>query len=109
MNQQQFHPTRQNLNTSPGLQFTLPPTPSTSNHTTHLFVVHDAIRRGQDKDAKLTGGHELGNPVFVFVHLEVEPGRDNAALVQTARQVDNDLASAAVIDDFEFANVAWER
>ena len=73
-----------------------------------LLVVHDAVRGGQHNDAELTGRHELGDPLLELTVLDVEARRDDTALVDTAVQVNDDLAGAAVIDDLELTNVACQ-
>ncbi len=40
---------------------------------------------------------------------DVEPGRNNAALVQAPGQVDDDLPGTVVVDDFELTNVTYVR
>lgn len=71
-----------------------------------LLVVHDTRRSGEDHLAKRAGGEQEGAPVLDRVDGNVEAGRDDAALVQAAVQLDDNLAAAVVVDNLEFANVA---
>ena len=73
---------------------------------TGLLVVHDTSRSGQDHLAKRTGGQQECTPVLDRVDGNVEAGRNDTALVQAAVELDDNLAAAVVVDDFEFANVA---
>lgn len=72
-----------------------------------LFVVHDARRSGQDHLAKRTGGQQERAPVLDRVDGNVETRANDAALVQATVELNDNLAAAVVVDDFEFANVAW--
>ena len=94
-----------------------------------LLVVHDTGRGGEDDEAELTGGKELGDPLLELVEADVVAGADDTALVEAisresaavrrvflhspkgvknipAVELDNDLAVAVVIDLLELANVA---
>ena len=44
-------------------------------------------------------------PLFEFVKLNIEAWADGCALVESAKEVDDNLARAVVINDFEFADV----
>ncbi len=59
--------------------------------------------------SKLTGGKEVVHPSLDLAKLDVETGGDDTALVQAANQVNNDLASSSVVNQFELANVALEQ
>lgn len=76
---------------------------------TGLLVVHDTGRGGEDDLAERTGREEEGDPVLDGVNGNVEAGRDNAGLVETAVKLDDDLATTVVVDDLELADVAWNR
>lgn len=73
---------------------------------TSLLVVHNTSRGGQDNVTELTRGKEIGDPLLNVVNLDVETGRDNADLVKTTVELDNDLARAVVINELEVVNVA---
>ena len=73
---------------------------------TGLDVVHDTLVGRQHDDAELSGREDVVAELLEVLQLEVETGRDDAALVQTAVEVDDDLASALIIDDLELINVA---
>ena len=72
-----------------------------------LFVVHDAGRGGQDNESKLTRREQVINPSFNFLDLDVEPGRDDATLVQTTDELDDNFARTMVIHNFKLTNVAY--
>jgi hypothetical protein len=71
-----------------------------------LLVVHDTSGGGQDNVTELTGRQQLGDPVLEVVELDVVAGRDDTSLVETAVQLDNDLAGAVIIDLLEGTDVA---
>lgn len=71
-----------------------------------LLVVHDTSRGGQDDVAELTRGEKLVDPVLEVVNLDIETGRDNANLVETAVEEDSDLACTVVVNELEVVNVA---
>ena len=74
---------------------------------TSLLVVHDTGGGGQDNVAELTSGQQLDDPVLEVVETDVVTGRDDTGLVETAVQLDNDLAGAVVVDLLELANISW--
>lgn len=74
---------------------------------TSLLVVHDTSRGGQDEVTKLTRGQELGGPGLEVTELNGVAGVDDTALVQTAVELDDDLARAVVVNFLELANVAY--
>jgi hypothetical protein len=71
-----------------------------------LLVIHDTSGSGHDDVAELTRRKQSRAVLLEVADMNVEAGRDDAALVDTAGQVDNDLARAVVVDDLELANVA---
>ena len=78
---------------------------TTSVLAASFFVVHDTVRGGQDQETELTSGQQVTNPLFHFTKLDVETGRDDTTLVQATVQLNDNLTSAVVINDFEFTNV----
>src|SRR5690606_7016135 len=73
---------------------------------TGLLVIHDTSGGGEDDEAELTRGQETDDPVFKVVELDVVAGHNDTGLVETAVELDDDLAGAVVIDLLELANVA---
>ena len=71
-----------------------------------LLVVHDTGRGGQDDIAELTGRQQLDDPLLEIGQADVVAGRDDTGLVETAVELDNNLAGAVVVDLLELANVA---
>ena len=74
---------------------------------TGLLLVHDAGRGGEDDEAELTGGKELDNPLLELVEADVVAGGDDTALVDAPNELNDDLAGAMVVDDFEFTDVTF--
>jgi len=74
-----------------------------------LLVVHDTGRGGEDDVAELTGREQLDNPLLELGETDVVAGRDDTGLVETAVELDNDLAGSVVIDLLELANVALRK
>ena len=74
--------------------------------STGFFVVHDAEGRGDDDVPELTRGKDVRGHLFVVFQLHVKAGRDHAALVQTTVQLNNDLAGALVVNEFEVVYVS---
>jgi len=79
---------------------------ATSMLAAGLLMIHDTERGSQDDEAELTGGQQVGDPLLHIVELDVKTGRDDTALVQAAVQLNDNLASAVVVDDLELTNVA---
>lgn len=71
-----------------------------------LLVVHDAGRGGEDDVTELTGGQQLDNPLLEVGETDVVSGRDDTSLVETAVQLNDDLAGSVVVDLLELADVA---
>jgi hypothetical protein len=72
-----------------------------------LLVIHDAGRGGEDDVAELTGREQLDDPLLEVTESDVVAGRDDTGLVETAVELDNNLAVTVVIDLLELANVAF--
>lgn len=73
---------------------------------TGLVVVHDALVGGEDDNTELTRGEHGVAEVLELVEGKIETGRDDATLVEATVQVNDDLASAGIIDNIEFVDVA---
>jgi hypothetical protein len=76
---------------------------------TSLLVVHDTSRGGQDDETKLTRRKELDGPVLKVTELNRVTGVDDTALVETAVELDNDLARAVVVNLLKFTDVTYEK
>lgn len=79
---------------------------STGVLATRLLVVHDTVRGSEDDVTELTRGQQVRGELIDLVEGDVESGRDDAALVQTTKEVDDDLARSVIIDDLKVTNVA---
>lgn len=71
-----------------------------------LLVVHDTSRGGQDEETELTRGQELGGPGLEVTELNGVAGVDDTTLVETAVELNDNLARAVVVNLLELANVA---
>jgi len=71
-----------------------------------LLVIHDPGRRRHHDETKLSRWEKIGRPLLHLIDGDVESGRDDAAFIQSSRQVDDDLASSVIIDTFELSDVA---
>lgn len=76
---------------------------------TGLLVVHDTGGGGEDDVAELTGREQLDNPLLELGETDVVAGRDDTGLVETAVELDNDLAGSVVVNLLELANVACKK
>lgn len=70
-----------------------------------LLVVHDSGRGGQDDVTKLSRRQQVLDPLLHVVNLDVESGRNDTALVESAVELDNNLARSVVIDVGELVDV----
>ena len=73
-----------------------------------LFVVHDTRAGSEDDVTKRTSRHEQVDPVFNLCQLNVESRADDSAFVDSAVELDDNLARAVVVDLFELVDVAWK-
>ena len=65
------------------------------------------MTKNQNKlSPELPGGQEVVGPLLHVLDADVEPGGDDAALVEPPGQVDDDLAAAVVVHHLELADVA---
>jgi len=73
---------------------------------TGLFVVHNTLVGGEHDETELTGGEDGGGEVLEVLELEIETGGDHTALVESSVELNNDLASAGIVDDLELVDVS---
>ena len=71
-----------------------------------LLVVHDTPGGCQDDEPELSAGEQVVGPLLYLVDGHIEPGGDHSALVESPGQVDNNLPSSVVINNFELPDVA---
>lgn len=72
-------------------------------------MVHDTSGGGQDNVTELTSGQQLDNPLLEIGQTDVVAGGDDTSLVETAVQLNDNLARAVVVNLLELANVAYIR
>lgn len=70
-----------------------------------LLVVHNTSRGGQDDVTKLSGGQQVVSPSLNVTNLHVESGGDDATLVQSTVQLNDDLARSVIVDVLELTDV----
>ena len=68
-------------------------------------MIHDTVRGGEDDVTELARREKVVDPLLEVSQGDVESGGDDSALVDTANQVDNDLATTVVIDNLELTDV----
>ena len=67
---------------------------------------HNAVRGRQNQHSELTRGEKLVGPFLNIVQRAVEARGHNARLVETAQKVDNNFASAVIVNDLELTNIS---
>jgi hypothetical protein len=78
-------------------------------HSEKANDTHDASARGQDDVAELTRRKELDDPLLHVAELHVVPRVDAAGLVQSAGELNDDLAAAVVVDLLKGTDVVFSR
>jgi hypothetical protein len=73
-----------------------------------LFMIHDTRAGGEDDVTKRTSRHEQVDPVLNLCQLDIESRADDSAFVDSAIELDDNLARAVVVDLFELVDVAWK-
>lgn len=79
---------------------------SSSLLASSLFVCHNSVRCRKDEVTKLPGWQQVHDPFLNFVIWHVETRGNHTTLIETTIQLDDNLAGAVIIDNFEFANVS---
>lgn len=70
-----------------------------------LFVIHDAGTRGQDNVSKLTGRQKFDDPLLQITQLDIVSRWNNTSLIETAIELNDNLAWSVVVDFFVFPDV----
>jgi len=71
-----------------------------------FFMIHDTQRSCQNDKAKLTAGKNVRNPLIKAVKRDIETRRKHTTLVDTTKEVHNDLAVAMIVDNFIITDIA---
>lgn len=79
---------------------------ATSVLPARLLVVNNPSRGCEHDVSELARREQVVDPLLNVAQLQIEPRGDNAALVDAASELHDDLAAAVVIDNLELANVA---
>lgn len=66
---------------------------------------HDTLTGTNENVTELTTGQQVDNPLFDFTVFDIESRRNDSALVETARQFNDNLARSVIVNNFEFTNV----
>ena len=69
-------------------------------------MIHDASAGGQDDVAELTRWQQLDNPLLKISELDVVAGRNDASLVETTIELNDDFTTSVIVDFLEFTDVA---
>ena len=70
-----------------------------------LLVVHDTSRSGQNNITELSSWQQVLSPLLDITDLDVESWGNDATLVQSTVQLDNDLTRSVVVNVLELTNV----
>ena len=72
-----------------------------------FFVIHNTVGGGEDDISELSGWEDVVDELLEILDLEIVSGGDDSALVQSAVQLNNDLACSLVVNDFELIDVTY--
>jgi hypothetical protein len=73
---------------------------------TGFVVIHDTLVGGEHDETELSGGEDGVVEIFELGEGEVESGRDDTTLVESAVELNNDLTGSGIVDDLELVDVA---
>ena len=79
---------------------------ATSVLPARLLMVNNPSRGCEHDVSELARREQVVDPLLNVAQLQIETRGDNAALVDAASELHDDLAAAVVIDNLELANVA---
>lgn len=71
-----------------------------------LLMIENAIRRRQDEVTKLSRRQDIIRPSLNVRQLQIESRRDDAALVDSTIEIDDNFPRSLVIDQFKVTNVS---
>ena len=72
-----------------------------------LFVVHDAEGGSEDDVAELSGGEDVVDELFEVLQSQIISWGNHAAFIQSAVELNNDLATSLIINYLKFADVTY--
>ena len=70
-----------------------------------LLMIHDPSTRGQNNITNASSWQKLVDPFLQIGKTNVESRGDDTAFIQTAVELDDNLARTMVVDFLEFADV----
>ncbi len=68
-------------------------------------MVHDTVGGSEDEVTELAGWKQVRSELLNLVQSNIKSGRDDTALVQSTKEVDDDLSASVVVDDLELSNI----
>ena len=68
--------------------------------------MYGQVTTEKSNSPELSGGKEVVGPLLVVPDAEIESGGDDSDLVDSASQVDDDLATPVIVDNLELADVS---
>jgi hypothetical protein len=71
------------------------------------MMVHDTISSGKDDMTELSGWEDLVAPVFNLADWDIKSRRDDSALVNSSKELDNYLSGSMVIDYLELTDISF--
>lgn len=74
-----------------------------------FFVVHDTVGSGENDISELSWGEDVVDELLEVLEFKIVSGWDDSALVQSAVQLNNDLACSLVVNDFKLVDVTYTR
>ena len=80
---------------------------STRLSSSSFFMRHYAIGGWKKNMTELTGGQEVHNPLFNFIHLYIKTRTDNSNLVNTTNEFYNNLVGAMIINNLKLSNITY--
>ena len=69
-------------------------------------MVHNTVWGSEDEVTELTRGEQVGSKLLNLVQGDVKSWRNDTALVQSTKKVDDNLTTSMVVDDLELSNVS---
>ena len=79
---------------------------STSVLSSGFLVVHDTIGGSEDELSKLTRREQIGSELLDLINGDIKSWRNDTALVQTSKKIEDNLAGSMVVDNLKLSNVS---
>ena len=69
-------------------------------------MVHNTVWGSEDEVTELTRWEQVGSKLLNLVQGDVKSWRNDTALVQSTKEVDDNLTTSMVVDDLELSNIS---